>query len=382
MSQYLLLAGNTPALTFYEAKIMLGQSVEQLDEQVAAFEASSDEEATKLFSLLGASVKLARVEKPWQTYSEKKLEQSLLGLLTSRAVGKLRFSVAQWGESQNERLSLQNLKNKLAEADIKARFIEGARTGLSAAVLLHQNVTELIVFQKEKQILIASTAAVQDIDHWTLKDRGKSYADRKKGLLTPKVARTMVNLALGQILDPQALVYDPFCGSGTILMEALERGAKVVGSDLDPDAVLGSQTNLAWFADRLQLPTNFTIFQSEAAHASMAQLPGKVDAIVTEPFLGKPKPEVSQLEGMFKGLEKLYQGAFNQWRQLLKDKGKVVMILPRVEVPGGRTFDLAKFVDKLQAHGYTPQVELGQITYHRPQAIVQREIMVFEYSAK
>lgn len=378
MPQYLLQAGNTPALTWYEAQVMLSQC-EKIDAQTIAFEAESDEVAQQHFEKLGAAVRLVRVVQGRQPFSPEEAEASLLGHLSELPGEKIRFSVAQWGDRQTTRVSLFSLKEKLEKSGKKVRFIEGPRDGLSAAILNHQNVAEFVLFQNEKRSFIGRTIAVQNIDHWTFKDRKKPYADRKKGMLPPKLARTLVNIALGPSPAAQTLVYDPFCGTGTVLIEALERGVHVAGSDSDPEAVVGAQTNLAWFADAMQLSPAFTVFHSDVSHVRPDQLPGKVDAIVTEPFLGKPTPKPAQLPGIFRGLEKLYLGAFHQWEKLLKNEAKVVMIFPRVELVGGKTYDMSGFIDKLRSRGYTLQVDFEALQYHRQGAIVQRQIGIFQY---
>ena len=384
MPQYLLQAGNTPALTLAEAQAMVDPQAQLLAAAVVTFKAQSDQAAKDVFKLLGAAVKLIKVNTTLKITEQQKLEEHLLAQLLEDSPKNIQFSLTYLGQPDSigttEPISLMSLKKALKEQQVKARFIEGSSRGLSAAVLLHQPVTELVVFSHEEQLLVGQTLAVQNIDHWTLKDRGKSYADRKKGMLPPKIARIMVNLALGKEMAADTLVYDPFCGTGTVLIEALERGAEVVGSDLDRQAIAGTQENLEWFAQQAGLKPRFTVFQSQVAQAKLSQLPGKVDAIVTEPFLGKPNPKPNQLPGIFKGLEKMYLGAFNQWRTLLKDGAKVVMVFPRAEIVGGQTFDLKNFVDKLPSRGYTSPVDLGTLRYARKGAIIQRDIGIFTYS--
>jgi tRNA (guanine6-N2)-methyltransferase len=70
----------------------------------------------------------------------------------------------------------------------------------------------------------------------TVRDYRK--ADRI-GSLRPTVAAAMVRLA-----DPRRTVWDPFCGSGTILAEARARGLGIRGSDLDGDAITAARANL------------------------------------------------------------------------------------------------------------------------------------------
>lgn len=61
----------------------------------------------------------------------------------------------------------------------------------------------------------------------------------------PRKARCLVNLSG---VKPGQLLLDPFCGTGSFLIEAALAGAAVCGSDLDPAMVLGTRRNLDHFA--------------------------------------------------------------------------------------------------------------------------------------
>ena len=56
-----------------------------------------------------------------------------------------------------------------------------------------------------------------------------------------KLARCMVNLAHGKAED---LVLDPFCGTGTSLIEATYIGCRAVGVDAQRRMILGCRKNL------------------------------------------------------------------------------------------------------------------------------------------
>jgi tRNA (guanine10-N2)-dimethyltransferase len=62
--------------------------------------------------------------------------------------------------------------------------------------------------------------------------------------MPPKLARCMVNLARA---SSGCLVLDPFCGSGSILLEAGAVGCRVVGSDVNDVMVEGCSRNLRYF---------------------------------------------------------------------------------------------------------------------------------------
>jgi len=62
--------------------------------------------------------------------------------------------------------------------------------------------------------------------------------------MSPRLARCMVNLARSK---PGYLVLDPFCGAGSILIEAGYLGYGVLGSDIKDKMVKGSALNLNYY---------------------------------------------------------------------------------------------------------------------------------------
>lgn len=74
-----------------------------------------------------------------------------------------------------------------------------------------------------------------------LADLRPSRRVHRLGGLRPTIAAAMVRLATSR---GHATVWDPFCGSGTILIEALDLGHAVRGSDIDPEAVEATKRNI------------------------------------------------------------------------------------------------------------------------------------------
>jgi tRNA (guanine10-N2)-dimethyltransferase len=64
------------------------------------------------------------------------------------------------------------------------------------------------------------------------------------GVLLPRIARAAVNLSG---IKAYELIFDPFCGTGGLLLEAGLVGAKVLGSDVDSRMVFGTKMNLDYF---------------------------------------------------------------------------------------------------------------------------------------
>ncbi len=326
---------------------------------------------------LGGTIKIFKHLQKLDITNEDQLRDQLAKYLSNLEAPKITIGLAEIGRDHLPKMEISSLKKDLELAGKKVRYVAGSRHGLSAAVLLHKEVIELVVIQTQDGCYLAHTVAVQNIDHWSKKDRGKPYANRKKGLLPPKVARIMVNLAVGNADSAGQVLCDPFCGTGTILMEALEKSLTVIGADNDQAAVDGTTTNLNWLATEMNLPLNFMITNADATQFQPSQQPA---FIVTEPFLGRPKPKADQIPNIFKGLSKLYLGCFKNWRKFLPNHAKVVMVFPRALASSSglkKDYTLHKLIDNLSKLGYITQSE--PILYHRPGAVIAREIYIFEY---
>lgn len=380
MSTYFFHLGTTTQLSEKEVEILLGETpFHKIFDNIISADLNSDEEAKSIFKMLGGSIKILKEVKKFVAKNEEEIYSNLVEFLREITV-KINFALTEYGQSKFELLSPQELKKVLRNEGISSRYIESGTQGVSAAILLHQNnIQELNIIHQEEEIILATTLDIQDIDDWTIRDRSKPYSDRKKGMLPPKIARLMVNLAGKDfnIDNSNKVLYDPFCGSGTVLMEGMLRGYKVVGSDLDNKAVLGSKNNLEWMMTKYGISTSINVFHADVSSVTENQLRGKVDLIVTEPFLGKPSPTEGQLEDIFKGLEKMYLGAFSTWTKLLKEDSTVVIIFPYVKTEK-KSFSLEKIIDKLANKGYTPL--FSPLFYSRLNAIVQRQIMVFKFN--
>jgi len=100
--------------------------------------------------------------------------------------------------------------------------------------------------------------------------------------MPPKLARCMVNLA-----KPKAgeLVFDPFCGTGSILIEAALMGCRVLGLDVQRRMVKGSLKNFAQFK-----------IKSEGLVIADARNPPikAVDCVVTDPPYGRSATTINR----------------------------------------------------------------------------------------
>jgi hypothetical protein len=395
-TQYFFQLGSTPALSLSELEAFFpSQSWERVTTYFVSSAFENELDHKTLLYHLGGTVKLLKKvgELPLGSTEDEIFEFLAEHLITSTTDSKLNYAVAEHGRDHLPALNPAFLKPLLKQRNINARYRDGSRSGLSAAILLHHsNVHELNLIQTATTIQVAETVAVQDIDEWSFRDREKPYADRKKGMLPPKVARVMVNLGLGlwkkenpdKPIEP--VIYDPFCGTGTVVMEAALAECPIIASDADGIAVHGTKKNLEWLEHHYKTEHSAAVLPGDVASIQPKLLPSKVDVIVTEPFLGKPTPNPANIDNIKRGLEKLYWGAFRNWTKILNDTAHVVMVLPvwsaqQSEKDQDAEAILEKtwgdFLDKIEKLGYTTVSK--PILYHRPQALVQRLICQFTF---
>jgi 16S rRNA G966 N2-methylase RsmD len=90
-----------------------------------------------------------------------------------------------------------------------------------------------------------------------------------KGKFNPQVARALLNAAG---LPKDTLVLDPFCGSGTTLVECAHSGFRAVGTDINPLAITVANAK----AKALQCDPDLLVAEAEAAfRAARRSRPGR-----------------------------------------------------------------------------------------------------------
>ena len=131
--------------------------------------------------------------------------------------------------------------------------------------------------------------------------------------LKPKLARLLINLSRAKKNDT---LLDPFCGTGSILIEAAILGIKPIGVDIDVKMVKGSETNLKFYKLKAKL------LRGNALELEKVFKKSSIDAIVTDPPYGR-----STFVGA-KSLKSLYKGFFSSAHSVLKPKRYLSLLYP------------------------------------------------------
>lgn len=282
--------------------------------------------------------------------------------------------------------NLINLKKELRDNNLSKRFITN-KDGqpLNAATLTQNKLLEkgleIALIKSDREIFLGQTIAYQNINLYTKRDYGKPKPDPISGMLPPKLAQIMLNL--GQ-LKPNQTIYDPFCGSGVILQEALLKNINIIGSDISPIATTNTIANLKWLHQAFKLTqSNFRSNLEKiifCADATKYILKKPADAIVTEPFLGPPlKYQSTPLEAKSRveNLLPLYQNFLINAINNLKKTGFLVMVLP-VYPTATKTIsiDLSSLLDRSLQKNYN--IIHSDLIYSQPNQRINRQILVLQ----
>jgi tRNA G10 N-methylase Trm11 len=289
-------------------------------------------------------------------------------------------------------------------ASIRLVLPEFNSLGLASVVvtknLLLEKGAEICVIAGHKDIYVAKTLVVQDFEDYGRRDYQRPVRDDKQGMIPPKVAQIMLNFA--ETKSGETML-DPFCGIGTIVQEGVLLGYRMLGSDINPGAIAGSEKNLEWFRNRYKIsPGKFHLEVSDAKEVSkLVENLKKIGAfqsisgIVTEGYLGPmytKYPADPEIKQNFADLQALYEASFQDWLKFLPNGARVVICFPAYKHAKGYTsFPTLDFVTQL---GYNTVDLIPSILadtmpflkltvrktaiYDRKDQIVAREIVIFE----
>ncbi len=318
MPNYIFILGNNPKLSKAEIESFVTdcEIIDQTDQYLVVNSPILD--CQQVLDILGGSIKLGQViDKP---LTAENLAQHVQ---QSQPEGKVKFGLSYYNRKPDRKLGME-VKRMLKQAGINSRLVTAQEPALSSVIVKKNKCVDFLILPK----IWGVTCAVQDFKTYSQLDYGRPRADAKSGMLPPKLAKIMLNLAQ---LEHTASVLDPFCGSGTILMQAAALGyTNLLGSDVSDRAVADTQQNLSWLRDKFKWQFKSQIFQSDVQ--DLVRHLKSVDGIVTEPYLGKPltgKESNLEIEKNIQQVKAVYLQAFKSFKSVLRSHGKLVMVMPQ-----------------------------------------------------
>jgi len=368
MSRYIFIPGNNPPLSIAELNNRYPNA--KLESNNDFLTLTTDKTiGQNEFNNLGGSVKAAEI------VSESKKDgviNALSDALSDHYQNtKLDYGLSLYGMSENNlRFILLKLKKSLRKKDIKSRFINNNFQNISSAQYksISKKGIELVVVKSDNKYLIGKVVGVQNIDAYSKRDFDKPFRDMRMGMLPPKLAQILINLT-----GVDGKIWDPFCGSGTLVMEGLLQGRDMIGSDIHPNRINGAQVNVDWLKKEFHTSANADLF----THDATEPIDKKFDAIAFEGDLGIPhnqfiKPD--KLQGIISDLNELYIKFFQRLRNQ-KCEMPIVCALPFFRLRDGKEIDMQKTIKTIEDIGFMQT--MNHLKYSRENQAVGRAIYKF-----
>jgi len=394
--KYFFILGTNTALSVAELAAVLDlKKVSLLANDFLVWETTTEINPENLIKRLGGTIKIGVIKEEIEivnNFNEESLLSSLGELAKIKKYqsreGKFNFGFSDYGKFQFNKQNLGlKLKKYLSQNEISSRLVTSREKTLSSVVveqnkLLSRGI-EFVLCRSDRKVLIGETLAVQPFKDLSRRDYGRPARDDQSGMIPPKLAQIMINLA--QVNNLEEVIVDPFCGSGTILSEAMLAGYKnLFGSDLSPKAIDDTYKNTSWLRELYGLKDiKLKILVKNVTNLSKFIKANFVAAIITEPFLG-PQRGMINFKVVISNLENLYSEALAQFKIVLKPGGRVVMIWPmfygqKPITPNYAGFKMINMLPvDLRESEFIKKHNRETIIYGRPGQKVYREIVVLE----
>ena len=351
-------------------------------------------------SRLGGTIKAGKI-----------ISEPLLDYLANLPPGKITLGFSDYSPSvtaKSAQMQALKLKSVLKRRGRSVRIVpNNSSAALSSATSHHNqlgekvNHIEVINYQKYTALSIGT----QNITAYAKRDQARPARDAYVGMLPPKLAQILVNLATGP--QTSGLLLDPFCGTGTILQEALLMGYSVYGTDLSEKIVAYSQKNLDWLAGKHSLLLDYP--QSRRGLSDVPRNDGRaervqkqavlaagdatnftwqqpIDFVASETYLGQPfsaPPSDIKLKEVQFTTKSILLSFLKNIHPQLKPNTPLALAIPAWRRPD-HSFSHLNIVDEIQKLGYNvckfKHATPTDLLYYRENQIVARQIILLRKS--
>ncbi|OGB74867.1 hypothetical protein A2810_00455 [candidate division Kazan bacterium RIFCSPHIGHO2_01_FULL_49_10] len=413
MQTYAFLLGTHPTLSLAELmSFLINQKITHNDpvlfDSIVVIEIKkTPEEVAQLQSELGGIIKTFSIIKQFsgKIFEVEKIltPEILLKQFFAQKNQKINFGISVYSDPDPTYAELNwltnfahNIKRRLKD-EYSIRYVEDRGWHLSSVQVERNRLidtgAEIALIRNGHDFYLGKTLTVQDYKSYSERDWDKPSPDAKSGMLPPKLAQMMINLTRDKRTKT---IYDPFCGSGIVLQEAMMLGLKVYGSDISPEAVKNTISNLEWLAKLKKIAAGkigLRVKVADATQNDWKTLDSPDTVIVAEPYLGpalRMAPFAPQAQTILNELTKLYLGFFRNLNQHFPHIKRVGVVFPVIRSRDGLKY--LNILDEVASLGYTRKLILpaeiikkdagvsprGGFLYSRPDQLVLREIFVFE----
>lgn len=381
---YIAILGRQPLLGIAELERVYGSSAVDFFSDQAAIVNVDDFSLSHLGGVLKAGHIVAELSGDWHRVSQKIVSEYVHAW--SHFDGKITLGISVYGFDIDTR-AVQGtgiiLKQKLKKSGVSLRLIPNNEPAHNTAVSHHNklglsnNKVEILVVRgRNGKVIVAESTGAQNITAYTKRDQERPKRDTFVGMLPPKLAQIMINLAHPK---SNSRILDPFCGTGVVLQEAALQGFSVYGTDLSEKMVRYSKDNLDWLATTHHVTFAFDLHEGDAMDTSWQK---PIDAVIGESYLGQPfsaPPSPAKLAEVRKNCNYIITSFLKNIGKQIKPGTPLCIAIPAWKDTHGR-FTHLPLIDKLDDLGFTAyefkNISAKDLLYFREDQVVARELLV------
>lgn len=379
----LAVLGRQPAISLAELESQFGsEQVRLFSDHIATVEVDKAD-----IDRFGGILKFAQVDLQFPRSSTTDTIRKITNFYRTKLptdLGKLTLGISWYQPNLNPRsaqlLGLK-IKSAMKHHKVSTRLVPNQAAVLSTATSHHNQLgrnpkkIEIIIAHSDNQLLVGRSIGVQNISAYRDRDQKRPKRDARIGMLPPKLAQILVNLATAG--SKKQIVLDPFCGTGVILQEASLLGHRVVGSDKESRMIDFSRANLDWLGIK---PLTL-----EVGDATQHQWQQAISSVASEIYLGRPfnrSPNRSELNQEIQIVTEILTGFLKNIHPQIQPHTRLALAVPAwLQVDGSYTdLPLVNQHDAIQKLGFNlvsfQQVDKEDLLYHRPDQIVARRLLI------
>lgn len=393
----LCILGRQPKIGLAELESIFGsEAIETIGDTAALLSVKAER---LQFARLGGTIKAARILSRFDTVNWPDIESELLKIIPKHTEtippdGKLKLGLSAYGLNTTVRQinrSALKLKGVIKSQGQSIRIVPNKENALNAAQITHNRLTgptgqELILVRAGKTTILGQTFAVQNIKAYAARDQARPKRDARVGMLPPKLAQIIINLATANAEPLQSeTILDPFCGTGVILQEALLMGFDIYGSDIDTRMIEYCIENLVWLTNQsfsgMEPISEHDLYRHvKAADATSESWSPMPNFIAAEAYLGRPfavLPPSQTLNLVVRDVNTIITKFLKNVTRQTKTGFRMCLAMPAWRKNNG--FVRLPVLDSLPQLGYNRLSFVHalneELIYHRPNQIVGRELV-------
>ncbi|MDG6920351.1 MAG: methyltransferase domain-containing protein [Nitrososphaerota archaeon] len=374
-------------LSYLEACTTLGErllKIEQPWSEVALAEMKKDKGGyEKLVGIHKVAISITQETKSWSNLVTE-VEDFLRELDDD-----FNFSVSLYGseladEQEHESLATAVLATVRKAGFRKANMVR-PRNGSEVLTkeIVSRKIIDFVFLRVRGGYWVGVTAYIPDTEQFRLRSNERPVVSADISM-SSRLAKLLLNISG---VEKGQTILDPFCGSGTILSEALLAGVNCIGVDRDRKRIENTKRNLEWTSRTLSAKSaSYSLKVGDATRPETFEDSAKVDAVVTEPiFLPRITfaPSLERAQKLVRNSSRLYSESLYSITGIVKQGGRVVIVTPALTASSGK--EVSVVLENLEEVGLVPfQPRVKHFDYpakisHEKTRWVRRLVYVFEH---